>query len=252
MKTKNTVYFMFLAGSEGALRMTELKKNIENVEQEAEKLAKEMGLTAYYPDVNHEFGGIGLMEPAPKKLKKKIYNKVDSVGGRGLYLLNVESQDRVINDKDVSAYQDRSDVLISTQLYGWLEIKHRLTLRLAASMCDYVLTGNAETDDRMISMQMAGEKYRIVTVLRGGEQAIHWYKKIHSLPTLPLFSSNRAAGVPVDGKHPVYFFFTPLGDVYCKAEALSHLDGTIMITEEEFQDVYTRVEQMNKENSYEQ
>lgn len=243
---KKTVYFRFPAGSEGAERMTKLVELIKDCEDKAEELACAMDATSYYPDTTAEFGGIGLFSFG-RKPKASMFKQVDVLsqekGGKvcqldKLYQLNVDSEDLVITEEETEKHLGLTNVLISSQHYTWLEIKHRLTISSAAQMCGYKLTGDKERDDEYITMQLGGKKFRIVTVLKSkSQQAIEWYKAVNRLPTLPPFTSNQYAGVPVEGRQPVYFFFNIAGDFFCKAPAYSSFPHETL-TESAFTSIY--------------
>lgn len=243
---KKTVYFRFPAGSEGAERMTKLVELIKDCEDKEEELACAMDATSYYPDTTAEFGGIGLFSFG-RKPKASMFKQVDVLSQEKgskvcqldkLYQLNVDSEDLVMTEEETEKHLCLTNVLISSQHYTWLEIKHRLTISSAAQMCGYKLTGDKQRDDEYITMQLGGKKFRIVTVLKSkSQQAIEWYKAVNRLPTLPPFTSNRYAGVPVEGRQPVYFFFNIAGDFFCKAPAYSSFPHEIL-TESAFTSIY--------------
>lgn len=246
MEKKQTVYFRFPAGSEGAESMKKLVEAITTYEDKAEELAMEMGVTEYYHDSTAEFGGIGLFSFG-RKPKSSVFKQVDVISHKEgeskcqldkLYQLNVNSEDLVMTEEETEKHLGLTNVLISSQHYTWLEIKHRLTISSAAQMCGYKLTGDKERDDEYITMQLGGKKFRIVTVLKSkSQQAIEWYKAVNRLPTLPPFTSNQYAGVPVEGRQPVYFFFNIAGDFFCKAPAYSSFPHETL-TESAFTSIY--------------
>lgn len=237
MEKKQTVYFRFPAGSEGAESMKKLVEAITTCEDKAEELALEMGVTEYYHDSTAEFGGIGLMS-FERKPKSSVFKQVDVIAheeGRSkcqldkLYQLNVDSEDLVMTEEETEKHLGRTDVLISLQHYTWLEIKHRITISMAAQMCGYKLTCDKCRDNEYITMQLGGKKFRIVTVLKSKSQkAIEWYKAVNRLPTLPPFTSNRYAGVSAETKQPVYFFFDSEGCFYCKSPDYSVYPHEVM------------------------
>lgn len=243
---KKTVYFRFPAGSEGAERMTKLVELIKDCEDKAEELACAMDATSYYPDTTAEFGGIGLFSFG-RKPKASMFKQVDVLSQEKgskvcqldkLYQLNVDSEDLVMTEEETEKHLGRTDVLISSQHYTWLEIKHRLTMSAAAQMCGYKLTGDKTRDDEYITMQLGGKKFRIVTVLKAkNAQALEWYKSVNRLPTLPPFTSNRYAGVSAETQQPVYFFFDGEGNFFCKAPDYSSYQHDIL-TEAAFNGIY--------------
>lgn len=243
---KKTVYFRFPAGSEGAESMKKLVEEITTCEDKAEELALEMGVTEYYHDSTAEFGGIGLMS-FERKPKSSVFKQVDVISHKEgeskcqldkLYQLNVDSVDLVMTEEETEKHLGLTNVLISSQHYTWLEIKHRLTISSAAQMCGYKLTGDKERDDEYITMQLGGKKFRIVTVLKSkSQQAIEWYKAVNRLPTLPPFTSNQYAGVSAETQQPVYFFFDCAGNFFCKAPDYSSYQHDIL-TEAAFNGIY--------------
>lgn len=247
MEKKQTVFFRFRAGSEGAESMKKLVEAIKTCEDSAEKLAEKMGAYAYYNDSTSEFGGIGVVS-FKRKPKESVFRQVDVLsqekGGsrlqlNKLYQLNVDSEDVVMAEEETEKVLGRTDVLISIQHYTWLEIKHRLTSRAAANMCGYKLSGDKNRDDEMITMQLGGRKFRIVTFLKAkNPEALQWYKDIHRLPVLPHYTSNHYAGVPAENNQPVYFFNDNEGNFFCKASSYSSYEHDIM-TEASFNELYT-------------
>lgn len=246
MEKKQTVYFRFPAGSEGAENMKKLVEAITTCEDKAEELALEMNVTEYYHDSTAEFGGIGLMA-FDCKPNGKIFKQVDVISQEKgkkvcqldkMYQLNVDSEDVVMTDEETQKYLSREDVLVSAQHYEWPDIIHRLTIRQAADMCGYKLSGDKQRDAEMITMQMGGKKFRIVTMLKAkSPKAIAWYKAVNRLPTLPPYTSNRYAGVSADSRQPVYFFYNIAGDFFCKAPAYSSYPHEVL-TESAFTRIY--------------
>lgn len=246
---KKSVYFRFPAGSEGAQSMKQLVDLITDCEDKAEELASNIGAVSYYHDSTAEFGGLGLFSFSrkPKNSEfKEVHVISNEKGGKAcqldkLYQLNVDSEDVVMTEEETEKHLGRTDVLISTQHYSWLEIKHRLTASVAAQMCGYKLSGNRERDDQMITMQLGGKKFRIVTVLKSrSAQAIEWYKAVNRLPTLPPYTSNRYAGVPAESGQPVYFYFNLEGDFFCQAPEYSSYSHEV-ITKDTFYAIYNEL-----------